>query len=66
MPVECDLLDKKPPPVMYCYYCGAEPFIPFMRGMVQRSKRKWFIGKRHDYCAIICSHCKQIIGWESP
>ena len=44
-----------------------EPFYPFMRGMVQRNPRPWWLfGRRRDYCALICRECKCIVGWESP
>jgi len=47
--------------------CGARPFVPFLRGIVQRSKRGLFgFGKERDYCALICSQCEAIAGYESP
>lgn len=40
---------------------------PFMRGLVQRWSRVWWAPwRRRDYCALICPHCKEIVGWESP
>ena len=64
MPIECALLDQKPELLEYCPACTAYPFRCFMRGMVQRSKRRWWVGKRQPYCAVICSHCKTIVSWE--
>ena len=44
-----------------CPRCGSKPFESFMRGLVQRNN--WF-GFRKQYCAVICSDCKQIVGYE--
>jgi len=62
---EYELLQRKPYAKEECPKCG-ELFPEFMRGLVQRSKRWFFIGLKRKYCAIICHKCKQIIGWESP
>src|SRR5438046_2851824 len=66
MPIECTLLEGQPVALDRCPKCSTWPFTPFMRGQVQRSGRKWFIGPRRDYCALICSDCKEIVGHESP
>ena len=67
MPLEVLLLEGKPVPFGACPACGARPFKPFMRGQVQRRRtRYWFGGERRDYCALICSSCKEIVGHESP
>lgn len=67
MPIECRLLLVVPVKFTKCPRCKIEPFEPYLRGSVQRSKRKWFgIGPKRDYCAVICSHCKAIVGYESP
>jgi len=65
MPVECKQLDDQNYKFFLCPGCNQD-FEPFMRGQVQRSKRfLWIFGIR-DYCAVICYHCKNIVGWESP
>lgn len=64
MPIEFELLDKEPVLVGYCPKCGSTPFVPFLRGLVQRSKRFFFIGPKRPYCALICSRCKEVIGYE--
>jgi hypothetical protein len=66
MPIECRLLEGQPVPIRRCPFCGAHPFVPFLRGMVQRPKRKWLFGPRRDYCALICSGCKEIVCYERP
>jgi hypothetical protein len=67
MPIEYTLLKDLPCSIHTCPYCHAQPFEPFMRGLVQRSNRKWFgLGPNQDYCALICSSCKQIVAYESP
>lgn len=66
MPIEYTLLKDQPCPIIVCPACD-EPFRPFMRGVVQRSKRwLWGLGPRRDYCALICWECKEIVGYESP
>ncbi len=66
MPIESLLLKDAPVPFDYCPACG-ERFVPFLRGMIQRRERSWFgLGSRRAYCALICWHCKEIVGYESP
>jgi len=63
MPIEYTLLKDQPLKFEHCPKCGAcAP--DYMRGQVQRSKRKWF--KDRLYCAVICHECKEIVGWEAP
>ena len=64
MPVECTLLKDAPVPLKYCPDCGEEPFKPFMRGQVHRGRRWLVFGPKRPYCALICSFCKVIVGWE--
>jgi hypothetical protein len=67
MPIEYILLQGAPVSVNKCPACGAQPFEPFLRGMVQRGKKKYiFFGPKRDYCALICSSCKELVGYESP
>jgi hypothetical protein len=67
MPIECSILDKQPEPIKTCPKCGCTPFETFMRGMIQRRKRKWWLfGERWPYCAVICWGCKEIVGYEQP
>jgi hypothetical protein len=67
MPIEASLLSVEPEPFDACPECGHMPFRSFLRGMIQRSRRPWFgFGKPRDYCAVICSECKEIVGYESP
>jgi hypothetical protein len=65
MPTETEILDLYPYPVEACPACQ-RPFAPFLRGQVQRAKR--FLGFlwQRPYCAVICYHCKAIVGWEQP
>jgi hypothetical protein len=66
MPIEVWLLEGEPVPFEHCPQCG-EIFVPFLRGMIQRSRRSWLgLGPRRAYCALICSECKEIVGHESP
>jgi len=65
MPIEYTLLQNKPEPLKNCPKCKA-PFKSFLRGTVQRSKRFLLIFKKQNYCACICSECKEIVSWESP
>jgi hypothetical protein len=62
MPIEAATLADAPIPLRSCPKCGKEPFEPFMRGQVQRSRYRWL--RRRPYCALICSRCKLIIDWE--
>jgi len=66
MPIEYDLLKDYPMSLEICPKCGADPFRQFLRGQIQRCKRKWLIGSKQDYCAVICWGCKAIVGYESP
>ena len=65
MPIEVALLEGRPTLYATCPNCE-RPFVPFMRGQVQRSKRPWwrFWGAARPYCAVICRECKEIIGYE--
>jgi len=65
MPIEVRLLEGQPVKMRWCPVCGARPFVPFMRGEVQRARRSWLL-RRQDYCALICSGCHAIAGYESP
>lgn len=72
MPIEASLLNGTKPPLERCPKCGAEPFDPFLRGMVHLSGlraikerlRCWWHGKEYAYCALICWKCKEIVGYE--
>lgn len=62
MPNEYEKLKGAPYAKEECPKCGGA-FPEFMRGMVQSGWRKLL---RLPYCAVICHHCKEIIGWEKP
>jgi hypothetical protein len=71
MPIEVTQLQDKPVPIESCPECGATPFIPFLRGSVQRGTQPWWLAWRfwvtaptRPYCALICSTCKEIVGYE--
>ena len=67
MPIEYTLLAGKPFPFETCPKCNKPITYLLMRGTVQRWKRVWYAPWRtQDYCAVICSECSDIIGWESP
>lgn len=67
MPVEVTMLRRAAVSLAQCPNCQARPFEPFLRGTVQRPRRAWLIGKpRACYCALICSACKEIVGYEDP
>lgn len=74
MPPEVGLLRNKPEPLDLCPSCGTQPFRSFLRGSVQRSRlwapvawlRAWWRGEEFEYCAVICSQCKDIVGYETP
>jgi hypothetical protein len=51
-------------PIECCPKCKATPFMPFLRGQVQRHPRRWLVGPRRPYCALICWECKEIVGYE--
>jgi len=64
-PIEPSLLQDAPIPYSRCPHCH-EYFLPFMRGQVQRGRWNWWRFRRRPYCALICSDCKNIVGWEEP
>ena len=70
MPIEASLLCDVPYPEVRCPKCGHFPLEPFMRGIVQRHKwglcLTWPFVCRQPYCAIICSACQEIVGYEAP
>lgn len=66
MPIEFTLLDGQACKVTRCTKCHADPFEPFLRGQIQRWPYKFLFWIPRDYCALICSKCKKIIGYESP
>jgi hypothetical protein len=67
IPIEVRLLEGQPVKFGWCPVCGARPFVPFMRGEVQRARRGLFgMGRERDYCALICSECEAVAGYESP
>jgi len=66
MPEEYLMLKDLPVPIDACPLCEDEPFDPMMRGMVQRGKRKWLVGKPRPYCLLICAHCHGMVGYEDP
>lgn len=66
MPIECTLLKDAPVALTKCPKCGAAPFVPFMRGSIQRMKRKWGFLWKQPYCTLICSTCQEIVGHEYP
>lgn len=63
MLAEAWMLSLAPHPLNTCPNCG-RVFWPFMRGQVHRRKRKWLIGPKRPYLAIICYECKKVLGWE--
>ncbi len=63
MPKEVLELWDAPQPFVRCPKCDA-PFEAFLRGEVQRWPRKWLVGPRRPYCALICRACKEIVGYE--
>lgn len=65
MPIECRQLEGQPVPWEFCPNCG-ERFEPFLRGMVQRRRHRWFICSPWPYCCLICESCKEIVGYERP
>jgi hypothetical protein len=67
MPSEVAQLLLRRSPLDRCPACGTEPFKPFMRGQVQRSKFTWWgLGGPRPYCSVICSECKEIVAHEDP
>lgn len=63
MPMEYVQLMHQRVPLDHCPKCGVIPFVPFIRGTVQSWWRK-LIGQ--PYCCLICSECKDIVGYEKP
>lgn len=66
MPIEYQMLKDRPSPRNRCPFCGAAPFVPFLRGMIQRPRRRFWFGRTRPYCALICSECKEIVSYEDP
>jgi hypothetical protein len=65
MPIEAPVLDGRPT-IEQCTFCGSSPFDPFLRGQVQRGKWDLWNLEIRPYCALICTSCKEIIGYEHP
>ncbi len=68
MPIECAMLEAEPYHLDKCPIC-ASPFEPIMRGQIQRAKVSFlglFTGKMRPYCALICSQCMTVVGYEDP
>lgn len=62
MPIEHQLLEHRPVPLASCPFCYAQPFDPFMRGMIKNGWRDlWY---KPAWC-LICARCKQIAGYEA-
>lgn len=77
MPIEFTLLARMPVPIAECPNCHGRPFVPFLRGTVQRSQRPFWRAVRNaltgrqlpptrPFCALICESCKEIVGHEDP
>lgn len=72
MPREYTLLCGRPVPLENCPKCGARPFDPFLRGLVQKTGigflvelwRAWREKRPARYCALICWDCKEIVDYE--
>jgi hypothetical protein len=48
-----------------CPLCGAQPFDPFLRGIVARSARPWWAPwRKRAAWAVICHRCMEIVGYE--
>lgn len=65
MPIQAITSRLMPQPLQVCPKCNADPFESFMRGQVVRTfwlPWKW---RRTDIWAVICSQCKDIVGYES-
>jgi hypothetical protein len=61
MPAEYLILKNRVAPIERCPDCGAYPFDCFMRGMVKSYWRAFW--GRPCWC-VICSQCKEIVGYE--
>jgi hypothetical protein len=66
MPIEVRQLESVPVPLEKCPKCSATPFVPFLRGSVQRPKRVFGFLWKQPYCTLICSKCQSIVGHEYP
>lgn len=67
MPAEAAMLRNAAVALRECPHCHVSPFVPFLRGTVQRLRRAWLFGTpRACYCALICSSCKEVVGYENP
>jgi len=71
VPIEYTLLKNQPCELNKCPQCDAQPFKPFIRGTVQRNPYPWYdpfgwLTEERPYCALICSKCKNIVGYEGP
>ncbi len=68
MPIEAAILRDQQCKITTCPKCG-KPFEPNFRGTVQRKKRSFnplTLFAKQDYCALICTKCYEIVGYESP
>jgi len=63
VPSEYTLLIDKPEALEKCPRCLTRPFRSFLRGQVHSYWRKFW---RRPYCCLICSECKEIVGYEKP
>jgi len=69
---EAELLEKMPVIFSRCPNCGEAPFVPYVRGKVQRlvwpNFLSWFWdtlrGRRWPNCALICRSCSHLVAWE--
>jgi hypothetical protein len=50
-------------PLARCPFCNAKPFYAARRWQVRSFWRMLF---HKPYCAVICSQCGQIVGYEKP
>jgi hypothetical protein len=66
VPTEYMLLKDQPVPRKECPMCGAEPFVPFLRGMIHRARHTFWLLRPQPYCALICETCKSVVAWETP
>lgn len=64
MPEEFAMLKNASSPLVLCPVCGAEPFVPFMRGRVLGRRIRRAFG--WPYVCVICCTCKEIVGYEHP
>lgn len=66
--IETELLCHEPVPLVLCPVCGARPLEPWLRGRVQKTgvRRLWALVTGGDYCALICSRCREVVGEERP